>query len=367
MRVAIAMSGGMDSLRAAWLLKEAGHEVLAFHMLLPLPECGDGLQAHRARESRLRALAHRLDIPLILVDCREVFRRCVIDPFIQAYGQGLTPNPCVLCNPTVKFGYLWHQAMEAGAEMFATGHYVRKKSPAEPDGRVALLSGLDPQKDQSYFLYGLTQEQLSQSIFPLGNETKESTRRWARATGFDGLIPEESQEICFIPSGDYRRFVLEHMAHQGIDAEGPVRDTTGAVIGRHKGLFRYTVGQRRGIDIPSTAPYYVLRLDPETNTLWVARSHELLSGEAVVGRINWVSMDPPTDPVRASVRLRHQHRPASAVVIPQPDGTVRVRFDAPQRAVTPGQAAVFYDGDVVLGGGILLKKPWEFPDDARCP
>jgi len=363
MRVAIALSGGMDSLRAAWLLKEAGHDVVALHMRLfspwPSAESGGAQESDADRESRLQVLASRLGIPLFMVDCREPFERNVIHPFLEAYRHGLTPNPCVLCNPAVKFGFLLDKALEMGAERLATGHYVRITEPEGPTGRYALRCGADAHKDQSYFLYGLSQRQLARALFPLGEHTKESTRAWARAHGFDGLIPEESQEICFIPSGDYRRFFEDHAPKAACGAEGPVRDTSGAVIGRHKGLFRYTVGQRRGIDIPSSAPYYVLALDPETNTLWVGRSHELFEAEALVGNLNWVSIDPPAEPIHARVRLRHQHRPAPAQVIPLADGTVRVRFETPQRAVTPGQAAVFYQGDLVLGGGQLLKKTME--------
>lgn len=369
MRVAIALSGGMDSLRAAWLLKEAGHDVMALHMRLfpssSVHEARGGLESDVDRESRLQAVADRLDIPLFFVDCRDPFERCVIRPFLEAYRNGLTPNPCVLCNPAVKFGHLLEIAMEMGAERFATGHYVRKRDPRSSGERFALQCGVDVRKDQSYFLYGLSQEQISRALFPLGEETKESTRAWARARGFDGLIPEESQEICFIPSGDYRRFVQDHAPEAAQGAEGPVRDTSGAVIGRHKGLFRYTVGQRRGIDIPSTEPYYVLDLDPETNTLWVGRAYELFAAEALVGRLNWIAVEPPTEPIRAMVRIRHQHRPAPARIFPLPDGTARVRFETPQRAVTPGQAAVFYDGDVVLGGGLLQKRNMEPTRDAR--
>ncbi len=368
MRVAIALSGGMDSLRAAWLLKEAGHDVVALHMrLFPsflVHEAREG-QSDVDRESRLQAVAARLDIPLFFVDCRDPFEHRVIRPFIEAYRNGLTPNPCVWCNSAVKFGHLLEKAVERGAERFATGHYVRKKDPQSSAERFALQCGVDARKDQSYFLYGLNQEQLSRALFPLGEETKESTRAWARSQGLDGLIPEESQEICFIPSGDYRRFVQDYAPEALQGAEGPVRDTSGTVIGRHKGLFRYTVGQRRGIDIPSSAPYYVLDLDPKTNTLWVGRAHELFTADAVVGHLNWVAIKPPTEPIRAMVRIRHQHRPAPARIIPLPDGTVRVLFETPQRAVTPGQAAVFYDGDVVLGGGLLEKKTMEPTRDAR--
>lgn len=359
MRVAIALSGGMDSLRAAWLLKEAGHDVMAFHMRLPTFGSADAVETDRQRESTLYALAQRLDIPLSVVDCREIFLQKVIDPFLRAYAEGLTPNPCVLCNSAVKFGYFLQQALTAGADKLATGHYVRLRVPEKPGERYALLSGIDARKDQSYFLYGLSQEQLAHTLFPLGNETKESTRIWVRTHGFDPLIPEESQEICFIASGNYRRFVEEHWPQALHHAEGPIRDASGAYIGHHKGLYRYTVGQRRGIDIPSTAPYYVLALDPKTNTLWVGRSQDLCAREALVAQVNWVSVDPPMEPLRALVRLRHQHRPAPAWILSQANGTVRVRFDEPQRAVTPGQAAVFYDGKRVLGGGVLQKKPGE--------
>ncbi|SMC18828.1 tRNA (5-methylaminomethyl-2-thiouridylate)-methyltransferase [Desulfacinum hydrothermale DSM 13146] len=355
MIIAVALSGGADSLRAAWMLKKAGHRVFALHMrLLPPTEPNmEGAPRPAEAPAVVVELARRLGIPLRVVDLSDDFERRVIRPFVEAYGRGRTPNPCVLCNPSIKFGKLLETARRLGAECLATGHYVRKLDPLQCGGRFGLRRSSDSTKDQSYFLYGLTQQQLEHALFPLADETKAATHAWTVREGFADILAEESQEICFIPSGDYRQFLLDRLGDQAPPAGGPILGPNGEVLGRHKGLFCYTVGQRRGLNLPSTAPWYVTRLDPARNAVWVGRADELLCQEALVRRVNWVSIAPIASPRKALVRVRNQHAPAPARLVPLSATEVRVRFDTPQRAVTPGQAAVFYDDDLLLGGGTI--------------
>jgi tRNA-specific 2-thiouridylase len=350
------MSGGVDSLKVATLLKARGIDVLALHMRL-LPESrsrrwnADAIL--QAREVRLQALAASLAIPLHTLDLRKEFDDLVIQPFLVAYRSGLTPNPCILCNPQIKFGLLLDEARRLGADRLATGHYVRILAPDESCGRFRLLRGRDRHKDQSYFLYGLTQEQLAGALFPLGGCLKTDVLRWAHKTGLAAQLPAESQEICFIPAGHYREFMEERLESAALSSKGEIVDLDGRVLGEHQGVFSYTIGQRRGLGIPSSAPYYVVALDPSRNQVVVGRADDLHRRELIADAVNWVSSAPPGEPIRCRVRLRNQHRPADAQVAPLEEARVTIRFDAPQRAVTPGQAAVFYDEDLVLGGGII--------------
>jgi len=354
------MSGGVDSLRTATLLKEQGHDVFGIHMRLLPDYQNERLHAEarsQAREDALDSLASRFGIPLTVIDLRDVFENKVILPFLRAYQGGLTPNPCVLCNPTIKFGFLLDEALNSGADRLATGHYVRLLPPSSSSGRFRLYRGSDPAKDQSYFLCGLTQHQLSFSIFPLGLFSKTDVLRWAEQAGVAGCIPSESQEICFIPSGSYQELLKERLHISSSHAAGSILDMEGNVLGRHKGVFAYTIGQRRGLGIASTAPYYVVDLDPANNIVRVGRATDLHCSKFDVENVNWISITPPTDAIRCMVRIRNQHIPAPALLSPVDEGTrFRVRFDEPQKAVTPGQAAVLYDGDLVLGGGIIAKK-----------
>lgn len=356
--VAVAMSGGVDSLRTIALLREEGHEVFGIHMrLLPSSQNGKWCAETfiRTQEERLHILASRLGIPLIIVDIRESFEELVIQPFLKAYREGLTPNPCVLCNPKIKFGLLSEKAREQGADRLATGHYVRLSPPDSDSERFRLYRASDLSKDQSYFLYGLTQDQLSRVLFPLGTVSKEEVVLWAETTDMNAFLTEESQEICFIPSGHYIEFLRERMEDSPFSAEGPIVDMEGRVLGRHHGIFGYTVGQRRGLGIASTAPYYVIALEPATNTVRIGRAQDLYRTEFKVNRVNWVSIPPPEEPLHVQVRIRNQHRPAPAWVTVRENGEALVRSDEPQRAVTPGQAAVFYEGDLLLGGGVIVK------------
>lgn len=356
------MSGGVDSLRAAALLQEQGNDVFAVHMRLSPPsgwQLNGGEDADlRNREQNLKYLTALLGIPLTIVDMQDVFTEKVILPFIDAYRNGLTPNPCVICNPIVKFGYLLQEARKLGADQLATGHYVQKKAAADRGASYQLHRGKDPGKDQSYFLYGLTQQQLSLASFPLGDLTKSQVIGWAQQKGFWSLLPAESQELCFVLAGTYQEFLLRNGAPDLFAGPGPIVDSDGNYLGRHKGIFSYTIGQRRGLGITSTEPYYVIDLDPESNTVRVGRSEDLFRTQCAVGAVNWLSIASPHENLRANVRIRNQHRPAPAWLIPdEARRCVLVRFDSPQRAVTPGQAAVFYSGDLVLGGGTILKSP----------
>ncbi len=356
MRFAVAMSGGVDSLRTAAILKALGHQVMGVSMRIQ-PESSSGrwcaASLHARREADLARLAQWLSIPLMWVDLRRDFEERVLKPFEETYRLGLTPNPCVLCNPLVKFGALLDHSREMGAERFATGHYARIDPPDDSSTRFRLRRAIDPAKDQSYFLYGLTQAQLAASCFPLGESLKRDVVTWSQHIPVAGLLSGESQEICFIPDGDYHGFLAERAGKNRYEMVGSIVDLEGRVLGEHKGISAYTIGQRRGLGIASTAPFYVVAIDAASNTVRVGRAEDLRRGEIEVGAVNWVSVEAPLEPLSAQVRIRNQHRPAPALVIPLDTGRVTVRFDEPQRAVTPGQAAVFYDQDVVLGGGII--------------
>ena len=344
------MSGGVDSFRAATLLKERGEEVFGIHMRL-LPDASSS-------EEPLKSLTSRLDIPLTVVDLREPFEREVIRPFLEAYRQGSTPNPCVLCNPRIKFGLLLQKARLLGADRLASGHYAKIHPPASGSDRFSLHRGLDPGKDQSYFLYGLTQSQLSSLVLPLGDLTKREVQQWAIDEGLTPSIAAESQEICFIPAGNYYDFLQERLNLSSFFSKGPIVDMNGKVLGEHKSICAYTIGQRRGLGIASTAPYYVVSIEAETNTVRVGRADDLLRDELRADGVNWVSIPAPAKPLYARVRIRNQHKPAGAWITPHGASEVSIRFDEPQQAVTPGQAAVFYREDLLLGGATIRSASW---------
>ena len=354
--VAIALSGGIDSLVSAALLKEQGYRVIGLHFLHGY-ENGDlhggdprDAQAFAAMAARARRkldpLADQLDIPVHLVDLRQPFQERVVDYFIRTYQNGCTPNPCLVCNPSIKFDLLVQKARALGAERLATGHYARIVEA--PDGRRRLMRGIDTAKDQSYFLARLTQPQLAGALLPLGAVTKEQTRRIA---GRKALIPSsalESQDVCFITNGDYHEFIRRQPGFESVP--GPIEDLQGRTVGRHSGLHRYTIGQRRGINCPAAHPYYVIRLEPQRNCVVVGTRQDLAATRCRVTDINWIDV-PPRRPFVSAVQVRYRHKAVPALVTPFADNTAQVDFHAPESALTPGQGAVFYLKDEVLGGG----------------
>lgn len=349
-RVLAAMSGGVDSSVAAALLAESGAEVVGVTMkLLPRAETGFGCCGSPSDVEDAKRVCETIGIPHYTADMAELFESKVIAPYVASYLGGETPNPCVECNRSVKFGHLMALAEAWGCSTVATGHYARVK-----DGR--LLKARDERKDQTYFLYSLTQKELAKAAFPVGELTKEEVRAKARALNLRTADKPESMETCFVPARDVRGFVAARPESAGAAAltRGPIRGTDGRVLGEHAGLASYTVGQRKGLGLTSLEPLYVVRLEPDTNTVVVGAEGETLSPSVVASGVTW-TRGAPSGPRRAQVRVRHRHPPAPATLTPRADGTVGALFDAPQRSPAPGQAAVFYDGDEVLGGGTIIR------------
>ncbi len=338
--VLIAMSGGVDSSAACLLLKNAGYTCRGLTMRLT----GTGSKD----EQDAAAVAEALGIPHEVADLSSRFRELVIEPFVSEYEQGLTPNPCVRCNRTVKFGELLKLADERGLRYLATGHYARV---VREDGRYLLKKGRDPEKDQSYVLYSLTQEQLARVTFPLGDYTKQEIRELTAEAGFANAGKKESQDICFIPDGDYAAFI-EDLRGCPLSC-GDFLDTRGEVLGQHRGMLRYTKGQRKGLGLALGTPVYVLDKSPEENTVTVGPEADLFEREADLICVNYIPFDSPPGPIRVTAATRYRKKEAPATVRPTGEGTCTITFDEPQRAMTRGQSVVFYDGDLVVGGGII--------------
>ncbi len=345
------MSGGVDSSVAAALLKQQGYEVIG--MMLRLWSEPGKEDSNRCctpdSMAQARRVAARLDIPFYVIDAKEVFRKTVVQYFLDGYGRGETPNPCLLCNRQIRWTFLLEHALALGAEFMATGHYVRRK---EEDGRVVLLRAVDPSKDQSYVLHVLRQEQLRRALFPVGDYPKTEIRRMAAEWGLPTASRRDSQDLCFLAGEDYRNFLQRHAAE--MLKPGPIMRRDGQVIGQHQGLPNYTIGQRKGLGVASPVPLYVLGKNAAENALIVGTAEELGQSELTARQVNWVSGEAAERPFRAEVKIRYTARPAWAEVTPLDNGSrVRVRFDVPVRDVTAGQAAVFYVGEEVVGGGII--------------
>jgi len=357
------MSGGVDSSVVAGLLRRRGASVVGITMQLwnqrrlpeLVPEGGaTGRCCSLDDVYDARFVAQHLGIPYYVVNFEDRFEEQVVRPFIDEYLAGRTPIPCTLCNNFIKFDQFLDLAAGVGAERIATGHYARIGFD-EPTGRYQMRRSADAAKDQTYFLFGLTQDQLARTEFPLGSFTKPQVRELARELGLPVAEKPDSQEICFVPNGDYAAFIDAYFRERGISAErtcGEILDTEGRVLGEHTGVYHFTVGQRRGLRIAVGEPLYVIATEPASQRVIVGRNDDLLRAKLAVKETNWVSIQPISAPVRAHVKIRNKHVPALATLTPTADpARVQVHFDEPQRAVTPGQAAVLYDGDVVLGGG----------------
>jgi tRNA-specific 2-thiouridylase len=372
MKIAVAMSGGVDSSAAAAILKAEGHDLVGFSMQLwnqrrglNVDEHGDPLPSRCCSLDDIydaRRVANDLGFPFYVLNLEAEFERDVVQPFVASYLAGETPIPCVACNSRLKFASLDRLAQSLGCEKVATGHYARVEFD-EAANRYRLLRGRDLRKDQTYFLWELTQEQLSRVVFPLGEMSKQQARGAAREADLAVAEKAESQEICFVPDGNYAGFIDRYLEAEGkqtsVPDAGEIVDAQGQHLGTHNGIHRYTVGQRRGLNVlPASTqarPLYVISVDGATNKVVVGEAEELMRDEFTAAGVNWIAFDRADESVRAEVRVRYRHEAAWATIEPLPHNRVRVRFDEPQRAITPGQATVFYRADEVLGGGWIVK------------
>ena len=364
--IAVAMSGGVDSSTVAAMLRAEGHQVIGLTMQLwnqrrlagheGMPEAVQGRCCSLDDVYDARRVAETIGIPYYVVNHEERFERDVIRPFVEEYLSGRTPIPCSLCNNHLKFDQLLIVAQQIGADALATGHYAHVGFD-EQRGRWLLKWPADRSKDQTYFLFGLTQEQLSRTLFPLGEMTKAEVRELARRHGLALAEKPDSQEICFVPGGDYKNFLDAYLAEQGEalpDTAGELVTADGHVIGEHGGIHNFTVGQRKGLGVATGSPLYVIQIKGDKRQVVVGNQGDLYSRTLRAHRVNLIAVDDLPEPTRVAVKIRHRHEPAAAVIEKCGNDEVLVTFDQAQRAITPGQAAVFYDGDVVVGGGWIM-------------
>ncbi|HUI88196.1 MAG TPA: tRNA 2-thiouridine(34) synthase MnmA [Anaerolineales bacterium] len=349
-KVVVAMSGGVDSSVAVALLQQQGYEVVG--MMLRLWSESGKEDSNRCCTPDAMALARRvaakLDIPFYVVDAKDEFRKTVVEYFLEGYARGETPNPCLVCNRQIRWEFLLNRALALGADFMATGHYVRKRDIGD---KHRLLRAVDRSKDQSYVLHVLNQEKLKRALFPVGDYAKPEIRKIAESFGLPTASRHDSQDLCFLAGDDYRNFLQRNAAEMLKPGQIVRRD--GEVVGVHRGLANYTIGQRKGLGVSSPMPLYVLGKDAAANTVIVGAQDELGSRELIAYDVNWISGEAPSESFRAEVKIRYTAKEAPALVMPTDDEQVRVQFDVPQRDVTAGQAAVFYQGDVLLGGGLI--------------
>ncbi len=360
--IAVAMSGGVDSSTVAAMLRAEGSHVIGLTMQLwnqrrlaghGLPESGVGRCCSLDDVYDARRVAEKLGIPYYVVNQERRFEDEVVRPFVAEYLSGRTPIPCSLCNNHLKFDQLLVTARQIGADMLATGHYARVERDGNT-GRYLLNRPADLTKDQTYFLFGLTQEQLSRTLFPLGSLTKPEVRELARHHGLALADKPESQEICFVPGGDYKQFLDAYLEEQGEklpDTSGELVTAGGELLGRHNGIHNFTIGQRKGLGLATGSPLYVLQIDGDKRQVIVGSDDQLFSRTLRARRLNWIAVDDLSAPMRVRIKIRHRHEPAAARIEKTGADEVTATFDEPQRAITAGQGAVFYDGEVVVGGG----------------
>jgi len=348
----IAMSGGVDSSVAALLMKQEGYECVGCTMKLYSNEDVGISKGHTCCSlddvEDARSVARNLDMPHYVFNFSDLFREKIIDKFIDCYENGKTPNPCIDCNRYMKFEKMFERARVLECDYVVTGHYARIR---KTDTGYVLMKALDPNKDQSYVLYSMNQEQLAHTLFPLGELNKDQTREIAEKNGFINANKPDSQDICFVPDGDYVSAIKRFTGKEY--SEGSFKNKDGEILGTHKGIPAYTIGQRKGLGISSTEPYYVCDICPSSNEVILGRNEDLFSNEALVEDINWIVQPKPGDEIKCKAKVRYRHREQPATVYVLEDNRCRLIFDEPQRAITKGQAAVFYDGDVVLGGGTI--------------